>query len=401
MSLIGGISFENTEVAFSAKTDKDLNKAYGLFKLINNSFLVKLGPHLVQIALKLKLPVKKAIKSTIFNHFCGGESIGDCEKTIKNLFVCGIGTILDYSVEGKETENDFDDSLKETLATIYRAKGDIRIPFTVFKPTSLGRLDLLEKVNTNISQKHLLTEEERNEFERVKTRIEKLCKAAHEYDVSIFIDAEESWIQNIVDELSTEMMLKYNVQKAIVYNTVQMYRTNRLELLKDLLKNARDNNYILGIKLVRGAYMEKERARAKKMGYKSPIQINKEHTDKDYNEALKFCVENINRIALCAGTHNEESSLLLTKLVENSNIPKNHRHIYFSQLYGMSDHISYNLVKNGFNVAKYVPYGPVTGVLPYLFRRAQENTSVSGQMGRELGLIIREKKRRKEVSLNK
>ncbi len=383
------ISFDNTENAFKAKTNHDLNRSYWLFKMIGNPGLVKLGATAAPLALNLGL--KGLFKSTIFKQFVGGENIDDCSKTITELGKYNIGTILDYSVEGKESEEDFDSCCNETIATIKRAKKDTHIPFCVFKVTGLARFALLEKISAGAP----LTTNEKKELEIVKQRVNNICKAANEADKPLFIDAEESWIQQAIDDLCDENMALYNKHKAIVYNTFQLYRKDRYEFLKKSYEKAQLGNYHIGAKLVRGAYMEKERIRANQQQYPSPIQDTKENSDRDYNSALEFCVAHIDRIGLCAGTHNEQSSLLLTGLMEKYGIGKDDKRIYFSQLLGMSDHISFNLSLNGYNVAKYVPYGPVKEVLPYLIRRAQENTSVKGQTGRELSLIIKEKARRK------
>jgi proline dehydrogenase len=385
------VSFDNTEIAFASKSNSDLNRAYMLFKVISFNWLVKIAPPFVDAALALHLPVKGIIRATAFKHFCGGESIEDCTKTVDELGKYNIGTILDYSVEGKETEKDFENSLRETLSCIERAKSSKHIPFSVFKLTGFARFALLEKVN----RKETLSAGEQEEFDRVKMRVEKICAAGDNANVPIFIDAEETWIQDVIDDLATEMMVKYNKGRVLVYNTLQMYRTDKNKYLEDCYRHAVSNNYLLGLKLVRGAYMEKERERALKMHYPSPIQPDKATADKDYDDALRFCVDHIDRISICAGTHNEKSSQLLLKLMSEKKLPANHPRIWFSQLYGMSDHISFNLAKEGYNVAKYVPYGPVAYVLPYLIRRAQENTSVKGQTGRELALIVTEKKRRK------
>ncbi|HET6989984.1 MAG TPA: proline dehydrogenase family protein, partial [Bacteroidia bacterium] len=293
---------------------------------------------------------------------------------------------------GKESEEDFDRCREETIATIERAKNDPHIPFCVFKVTGLARFDLLEKVSVNGN----LSAEEEKEFAKIRERVEKICSIAHQHNKPIFLDAEESWIQKAIDDLADAMMAKFNREKAIVYNTFQLYRKDRLDFLKTSFEKATHGNYILGAKLVRGAYMEKERERALKMHYPSPIQETKNDTDRDYDKALLFCVEHIDKIAVCAGTHNENSSLVLVKALDEKKIPHDHPHIFFSQLLGMSDHISFNLSSDKYNVAKYVPYGPVKEVLPYLIRRAQENTSVKGQTGRELSLIIKEKERRKK-----
>lgn len=385
------VSFDNTQIAFISKSDSDLKQSYWLFKLIGNPTLVKYGGGLAPLGLKLGF--KGLIKSTIFKQFVGGENIADCNKTIEQLGKYNIGTILDYSVEGKESETDFDNCCKETIETIHRAKNDKNIPFSVFKVTGLARFALLEKVTA----KQNLSSEESAEYERVRERVRKICEEAYTNKQPLFIDAEESWIQQAIDDLANENMARYNKNEAIVYNTFQLYRKDRLAYLKTSLEMGKTNGYHVGAKLVRGAYMEKERARAAEMNYPSPIQDTKANSDKDYDLALEFCVENIDRMGLCAGTHNEKSSLLLVDLMKKKNIPANDKRIFFSQLLGMSDHISYNLSQNGYNVAKYVPYGPVKEVLPYLIRRAQENTSVKGQTGRELSLIIKEKERRSKA----
>ena len=383
------VSFDNTENAFKAKSDNDLNRSYWLFKLIGNPWLVKMGATAAPLALSLGF--KSIFKKTIFKQFVGGENISECSKTVSELGKYNVGTILDYSVEGKESEADFDACCKETIETIHRAKNDNNIPFCVFKVTGLARLVLLEKVSANKP----LNSEETKEWDSVKQRVNKICKAAHDADKPLFIDAEESWIQQAIDDLADANMALYNKEKAIVYNTFQLYRKDRYNFLKLSFEKAKSKNYFLGAKLVRGAYMEKERARAIEKNYPSPIQDTKENSDKDYDAALEFCVAHIERIGLCAGTHNEKSSMYLAELMEKYNLAKEDKRIYFSQLLGMSDHISFNLSLNNYNVAKYVPYGPIKEVLPYLIRRAQENTSVKGQTGRELNLIMKEKTRRK------
>lgn len=384
------LSFNNTEIAFSGKSNNDLNRSYWLFKMVSNPMVVIIGKVLTNFAIKTHLPIKGIIKATIFKQFCGGETIKECDNIIKELGRFKIGTILDYSVEGKESEHDFDACAAETIATIEKAKNDPLIPFGVFKVTGLARMGLLEKVTAN----QILTAEEQKEFARMQHRVERICRAAHDASTPVFIDAEESWIQKAIDDLANKMMELYNIEKPIVYNTFQMYCKDKLAYLKHSFDIAKKNNYYLGAKLVRGAYMEKERERAAVKDYPSPIHENKENTDSAYDAALLFCIENIKQIAICAGTHNENSSMHLAQLMKNANIPENNKYIYFSQLLGMSDHISYNLANAGYNVAKYVPYGPVNEVLPYLIRRAQENTSVKGQTGRELSLIIKEKERR-------
>ena len=387
---MSNISFDNTEIAFKAKSMSDLQKSYWLFKLVGNNFLVKLGPALLNIAFFLRLPIKSLIKNTIFEQFCGGESIKDCEKRIQSLARYNVNTILDYSVEGSSNKENFDLTASEIIRTIERAKDDENIPFAVFKTSGLARIELLEKISTNST----LKEKEKIEFELLKDRVKLICQKAYDLEVRIFIDAEESWIQNAIDDLATSMMRIYNTEKAIVYNTLQMYRWDRISFLKQSYADAENGNYYLGLKIVRGAYMEKERERAAELGYSSPIQKDKESCDKDYDLALAYCINHIDKIAICAGTHNVKSSLKLIDLMRENNILKDDNRVYFSQLLGMSDHISFNLANEGYNVVKYMPYGPVKLVMPYLIRRAQENTSISGQTGRELSLIIKERNRR-------
>jgi proline dehydrogenase len=384
------ISFENTEIAFKSKSNSDLNKSYFLFNLIKRPNIVKIGSGLTEFAFNFRLPINGIVKATIFKQFCGGENIEECTETINKLSNFGIGAILDYSVEGKENDIEFEKTKNETLNTIKKATQSTNIPFCVFKVTGLSRFELLEK----ISAENDLTELETIEKNKIWERVDSICKSACENSVSIFIDAEESWIQPAIDELADTMMAKYNIKSAIVYNTFQLYRNDRLNFLISSVDKAKKNKYFLGAKLVRGAYMEKERERAQKLNYHSPINDTKEATDSMYDNAINVCLDNINTVSLCAGTHNEHSSLALVELMEKKSISKSDKRIYFSQLFGMSDHISFNLAKEGYNVAKYLPYGPVKDVLPYLIRRAQENTSVEGQTGRELGLIIKEKERR-------
>lgn len=386
------LNFENTEIAFKYKSDNELKVSYLLFKAIGMNWLVKVGPVFVDLSFKIGLPIKGIIKATVFRQFCGGETMDECDPKMKQLHSYGVGSILDYSIEGKEKQEEFDETAEEIIRTIHKSKNNRSlIPFCVFKPTGLARLGLLEKVDA----KEQLTEAEKTEFDRTVARIEKVCRTAYENNVRIFIDAEQSWIQHALDEIITTMMMKFNKERAIVYNTLQMYRHDRVEYLKNLFDHAVANGYHIGQKLVRGAYMEKERERAEKMGYPSPICATKEDTDKSYDDGLKFCMEHADRISICAGTHNEESSLLLTKLMAEKGMTNSDERIYYSQLLGMSDHISFNLANQGYNVVKYLPYGPVKAVLPYLFRRAQENTSAAGQASRELRLISKEVERRK------
>lgn len=385
------ISFTDTAIAFRAKSNKDLLKAYWLFKLIGNQTLMPVGKTLTKIGLALRLPIRGIVRKTIFNQFCGGETIAECEITSEELGSYGIGTILDYSVEGQENELDLDITASEILATIRAAQHNPNIPFCVFKPTGISPNKLLWKVSEGME----LNDEEQHQLNRVEARFEQICSAAHIADTPIFIDAEESWMQPAIDTFVTNMMERHNKEKAIVFNTVQLYRKDRLEYLKKSYQAAVEGGYFLGEKLVRGAYMEKERKRAKDKGYPSPIHETKEDTDRAFNDAVKFCTDHLDRISFCAGTHNEESSLLLTEIMNEKGIKPENEKIYFAQLFGMSDHISFNLSAHGYRVAKYVPYGPVQKVLPYLIRRAEENSATRGQTGRELRLISAERKRRK------
>ncbi len=381
------IDFNNTATAFSHKSNSDLKKAWWLFSSFKYPFFVDYGPKMAAAAFSIGIPIKGIIKQTIFAQFCGGETIEDCTKAIANLNASHIGTILDYSVEGEENEAVFDATCKEIIATIEKAKGNVAIPFSVFKTTGIGRFELLNKVNDGKE----LNNNETREFEVVKARFEQICKAAYDMNVRLFVDAEETWIQDAIDKMTYDMMLKYNKENAIVYNTIQCYRKDRVKHVKNVVETM---DCKIGFKLVRGAYMEKERARAAEKGYPSPIQNSKELTDKEFNEVMTYCVDHSEKVAICAGTHNEESSQLLVDLMEKRGLQRADPHIYFAQLLGMSDHISFNLASSGYNVAKYVPYGPVKAVLPYLSRRAKENSSVKGQVGRELKLITEELKRR-------
>jgi proline dehydrogenase len=388
------ISFENTEIAFGGKSNSDLTWSYRLFNLMGKPWLVKFGKIATNIAFKLHLPVKGIIKATIFKQFCGGETIKDCEQKTADLGKFNIGTILDYSVEGKISNEDLDQSKDEIIRTILKAKTSQNIPFSVFKPTGIARFDLLERTNDITSE---LTQEDKQELAKAMQRVDAICKTAYESKVPLFIDAEDSWIQDGIDRMVNAMMAKYNKEDVIIYNTIQMYRHDRLEFLKKSHQKAKVNGYKVGMKIVRGAYMEKERERAQKMNYTDPINSNKPATDKCYDDAIKYCIENLNDISFCAGTHNENSSIKLAQLIDENNIDKTDKRIYFAQLLGMSDHISFNVAHKGYNIAKYVPYGPIEEVMPYLIRRAEENTSVAGQMGRELGLIVKEKARRKAL----
>jgi proline dehydrogenase len=383
--------FNNTEIAFSLKSDTELDRAYFLFKMIDNQPLVRIGTAVTNFAIKAHLPVEGLIRATVFDHFCGGVNEIDCLSVVDKMFTKGVSSVLDYSVEGKEEEEQFDAALKMTLKTIEFAKERQAIPFAVFKPTGFGRLDLYAKVGSKLE----LTSNEIAEWNRVEARFDLVCNEAHQKNVPLLIDAEESWMQDAADALVTQMMQKYNKEKAIVFNTLQMYRWDRLDYLKDLHQHAKTEGFYIGLKIVRGAYMEKENLRAEEKGYKTPICISKEATDENYDAAIHYMIVNNDRMSIFAGTHNELSSYKLMEFMQELNIDRNDPRIWFGQLYGMSDNISFNLAANGYNNAKYLPFGPVRDVMPYLIRRAEENTSVAGQTSRELKLIKAERDRRK------
>ena len=385
------ISFDDTATAFSYKSDKELSKANFVFTVVNHPWVSAFSTGAVKLGLSLGLPIEGIIKATVFEHFCGGESIDKAEQAIQKLGHYHVGAILDYSVEGEHTEKGFDETVEETLRTIEKAKVNKDIPFCVFKMTGLASAELLEKVQA----KQTLSTDEQQAFERVRNRVELISSKAYEANIPLLIDAEETWIQDPIDTLAYEMMAKYNKEKAIVFNTYQMYRTSSLKNLREAFHNAAMHNYFFGAKLVRGAYMEKERKRAADNKYTDPIQPTKEATDDAFNKALEFCVDNKQRISVMCGSHNDYSNYYLTILMNKHGMKVNDSRVWFAQLYGMSDNISFNLAKAGYNVAKYLPYGPVKSVMPYLLRRAEENTSVAGQSSRELTLIRKELKRRK------
>ncbi|MDF1570809.1 MAG: proline dehydrogenase family protein [Bacteroidales bacterium] len=385
------LDFTDTRTAFSIKSDRDIRRAYFMYKLISYPWLVKMANPMIRFASAIRFPINWIVKPTVYAQFCGGETIDECGPVIIKLKEGGVSSILDYSVEGSEEEKVIEQALQETLRVIDYAASNENIPFTVFKPTAFGNSNALEVLSTS----HSPDAESVKEGDKFRQRIQKLCERAYGYGIPIMIDAEDSWYQEIIDQVVMDMMANYNKEKPIVFNTYQMYRHDRLERLKQDHARAKKEQFFMGAKFVRGAYMEKERERAEEMGYEDPIQPDKPATDRDYNLALKYTLENIDDFAVFNGTHNEESSRYMAELMDELKIARNDNRCWFSQLYGMSDHISFNLANEGFNVAKYVPYGPVKFVLPYLMRRAEENTSVKGQTSRELMLLKQEKDRRK------
>jgi proline dehydrogenase len=401
------ISFDNTETAFAYKNNEQLKKAHFLFASMGKPWLVNLGLKITPVAIKWHLPFTKTIiRKTIFQQFVGGETLAETAKAAGKLETYNVQVILDYGVEGKEGEANFEHARDEFKKVIAYASTQANIPFMSVKVTGFARFGLLEKMDSlmnsttgTLMKRYLyavevLSPEERDEWHKVRLRTLQVCEEAAAKNVGVLIDAEETWIQDPVDALTILMMDTFNKTKAVVYNTLQLYRHDRLQFLKDSFEAAVERKFILGAKLVRGAYMEKERERAVEKGYPSPIQPDKESTDRDYNAAVEFCVEHLDEVAVIVASHNEYSNLLTTQLLDKKGLPHNHPHVHFSQLYGMSDNITFNLAKAGCSVSKYLPFGPIKDVIPYLMRRAQENSSVAGQTGRELILIEKELARR-------
>lgn len=385
------INLNDTQTAFNYRTTEELKFSHLIFRMFKNTKLVNFLSNLTLFALKINLPIQSLIKATVFRQFCGGTTINDCDKTIEKLAKGKVGSILDYSVEAAQKEHDFDKTRDELIKILNKSKNNPNIPFGCLKMTGLVRFSILEKITSGKE----LNDKEKELYRKALNRLEDVCRTAFNCDTRIFIDAEETWIQEAIDRMAETMMITFNKTKPIVYTTLQMYRNDRIEYLNKLIEMAKTHQFYLGIKFVRGAYLEKENLRAIEMGYKSLMNETKQATDNAFNEALKISVENIQYVAICAGTHNDKSSLYLTELMAQHNISKNDKRIYFSQLFGMSDNISFVLAQHGYNVTKYLPYGPVKFTMPYLIRRAQENTSVAGQTGKELQLISTELKRRR------
>jgi proline dehydrogenase len=385
------LDFSNTEIAFSSKTDKELKKTAWLFRMMNKRTLVDIGTRLGLIAVNWKLPfTDMVVRNTIFPQFCGGENLLDCQKSIDKLYQYDTLTILDYGAEGKSDEDDLDLTMEETLRAVEMAASNNSVPVVVSKFTGLIANEILEKLHAGLA----LSDNENRRYQKFCDRVDEICEKAFELEVGLFVDAEESWIQNPIDQLTVAMMLKYNKERATVYNTYQLYNKHKINHLYRDHKTCIENGVIFGAKLVRGAYMEKENARALEKGYESPIQPSKAASDADYNTAIRYCVDNIETIASCCASHNVESNMLQAQLIHERGIEKNHPHINFCQLYGMSDNITFNLANAGYNAAKYVVYGPIRDVIPYLIRRTQENSSVTGEMGREGKLVEQELARR-------
>jgi len=387
------VSFEDTFIAFQHKSDRDLFLSYLIFWLTKSPFLVKFLSRAAKFFLSIGLPIKYLIKATVFKQFCGGENKAEYTRVIASLGEASIGTILDYAVEGIEDEDGFEATKKELIHIIRQSQTNPHIPCTCMKMTAIGSCELFEKVTS----KDMLSKTEQQAWSRLQHRLEEICEAAYQAGKPIYVDAEESWVQGSMDRLAEEMMSKYNQEKAIVFTTLQMYRWDRIDYLKQLIARAASASYQLGIKFVRGAYLEKERERARFLGYATPIHSTKADTDRDFDEAVKMSMEHIAFIEICVGTHNENSCNLVVQYMREQEFENSHAHIYFSQLFGMSDNISYNLANAGYKVSKYLPFGPLASTLPYLTRRAEENTAIAGQMSKELEIIIKERKRRRNI----
>jgi len=385
------INFNNTATAFAYKTDEELKQAARLFSMMSKPWFVRLGSNIGMKAMKWNLPfAESVVKATIFGQFCSGTTLLNSSIPIDNLYKYKVKSVLDYGAEGKTTEKDFNNSMNEAIRAIEFASKEHSISTISIKITALARTSLLEKIQSD----EALSDQESKEYQYILKRVDSICHAAHEKNVQVFIDAEESWIQETIDFIARRMMRRYNKEIAIVFNTFQLYRLRKLQFLYDSFEDAKNEKYILGAKLVRGAYMEKERQRAADMAYSSPIQANKKATDNDYNTAIQFCTDNYLQIASVAATHNEESCLLQASLIASKGIQKDHPHLSFCQLYGMSDNLTFNLAAEGYNTSKYMVYGPVKEVVPFLIRRAQENSSITGEVGREYKLVMREMRRR-------
>jgi proline dehydrogenase len=382
--------FNNTEVAFKYRSNGEIKQAHFLFSFLGAPALTKMGIKLTMAAIQWNLPVKGLIKKTLFKQFCGGESLDEAAVTASTIGAYNVNTILDYGVEGKESEEDFDRAVPEFIKAVKYAASQEHIPFISMKVTGFSRFALMEKINAQ----QPLTDPEKAEWQRVHKRIGEICQVAYDHKVMVLIDAEETWIQEGVNELCEAMMMRYNKEEALIFNTYQFYSHGTLPYLKDNIQTAHEKGYILGAKLVRGAYMEKERKRAQEMGYEDPIQPNKAATDRDYDDGMLYCLAHLDKVSVFIGTHNENSCMKAATYMQEHKIAFDYRRVYISQLFGMSDNISFNMAHEKFNVAKYLPYGPVKDVVPYLMRRAEENTSVAGQTSRELGLIEKELKRR-------
>ncbi len=383
--------FNNTTRAFALKSDEELKQSIFIFKIINIPLLVPVSIFFTKLTLKLRLPVEWLIKKTIFRQFCGGVSLEDCLSSIKEMYSKNVYSVLDYSVEGKESDEEFDKATNTKIDIIKFASKQKEIPFAVAKPTGLGRFEIWEKV----SEGEALSASENSEWEKIKERVDKICKAATENKVRVMFDAEESWMQKAADDLIESMMMKYNIDDVYIFNTIQCYRWDRLAYVKELIQKSKENNFKLGFKIVRGAYMEKENLRASKLSYPTPICEDKEATDVNFNAIMCLCLDNLDQLSLFIGTHNEVSTYMAIQILDQMEVDYSNEKVWFGQLYGMSDHISYNLGYEKLNAVKLIPFGPVRDVIPYLFRRAQENTSVQGQSSRELSLLLEERDRRK------
>ncbi|MBX5439752.1 MAG: proline dehydrogenase family protein, partial [Thermoflavifilum sp.] len=362
------VSFDDTAAAFSFRDDRELTRIYWLFWLMNLGWLTHLAKYLIPVIIRLHLPVKKWIRNTLYRQFCGGETLEQVMQTAERLARVGMHIILDYGVEGKETEEVFEQTCAEYIRMVGYASRQPNIPFIAVKMTGLAHTQILEKLHAH----QPLSDAEQAAWQRACQRLERIVQQAAQQHIGVMVDAEESWIQTPIDELVIKLMRRYNQQAPVLFQTYQLYRADRLDLLKAHIRAAEEDGFFLGAKLVRGAYLEKERRRAAEKGYPSPVHASKADTDRDYNEAIQYCIAHLHHVSCCIATHNEKSCQLAIQLMEEKQIAPHHSHVWFSQLYGMSDHISFNLSQYGYRVCKYLPYGPLEDVIPYLMRRAQE-----------------------------
>ena len=392
------LSFDNTQNAFAYKSTSDLKKAKFLISAIQSPIMVALATKMTPVLMKYGLPINGILRSTVFHQFVGGETLEESARTSKLLGSYGVQVILDYGVEAKEGESNFDDVTEHIIEAIDFAATQNNIPFVSVKLTGIASMVLLEHLNEAPRLRSGIhdSESENAEWQRVRERMYAICDVAQEKGVGILLDAEETWIQDPIDRLAVELMSVYNKETVVVYNTYQLYRKDRLHFLQLSHSIAKEKGFMLGAKLVRGAYMEKERERAQKNGYASPIHENKDATDKDFDAAAKYCIDNRATISLLLASHNEASNLKIATEMEQLGLDNNYNRVHFSQLYGMGDYITFNMSTKGYNVSKYLPFGPIGEVIPYLMRRAEENSSVNGQTNKELVMIKQELTRRKQ-----
>lgn len=376
-----------SDSAFSHYSISQLRRTKVLFKILQNPLVSWFSGFVPHIPILLRLPfVKSLIKHYIFSHFCGGEDWKEVHQSALKLQKQNILSSLDYSVECKQTEQDYETTKKVLLNVLEEAKNLSHIPFCVLKITGLGRFALLEKIHNG----QTLSDNEKAEWQRVQSRFDSICEKAVDCNTKLLVDAEESWIQKPIDNIVKRAMKRHNQNEPMIYNTYQLYLKAKYEQLKTDWEKAKEKGYILGSKLVRGAYMEKETKRAVKMHLPNPIQPSKAKCDQDFNDSLKFCLKHIDDFGIYIGTHNIESTQKARQLMQEYGIAKSDERVFFSQLLGMREILSYELAQQDYLVSKYTPFGKIAEVIPYLLRRIQENSSVKDQLNDEIKVITRE-----------